>query len=381
MKCVGSLLLLSFSSAALAADVKIVEQIIAKVNNEIITRGELERTRRQLEQELKRQGASEDKLKQALQEAEGNILRERIDQLLLVQKGKDLNISVDSEVSKYMGEIQLQSKITDPDKFQQFVREQTGMSFEDFKQQTKDGILTRHVIQREVGSRIAIPKAELLKYYEEHKNEFVREEQVVLREIFISTEGKDAAGIAAAEKKAKDIVARTRKGENFGNLARDNSDAATAQNLGELGAFKRGDLKKEIEEIVFKESPRYVTDPLRQPNGFVILRIEERYAPGLQPFEAVENEVMERLYTPRMQPAVRTYLTRLRENAFLEIRSGFVDSGAAPGKDTAWKEPGQFKPQTVTKEEVASRIRRRRLFWLIPIPGTQTSVTTASSGR
>jgi len=381
MKCVGSLLLLSFSSAALAADVKIVEQIIAKVNNEIITRGELERTRRQLEQELKRQGASGDKLKQALQEAEGNILRERIDQLLLVQKGKDLNISVDSEVSKYMGEIQLQSKITDPDKFQQFVREQTGMSFEDFKQQTKDGILTRHVIQREVGSRIAIPKAELLKYYEEHKNEFVREEQVVLREIFISTEGKDAAGIAAAEKKAKDIVARTRKGENFGNLARDNSDAATAQNLGELGAFKRGDLKKEIEEIVFKESPRYVTDPLRQPNGFVILRIEERYAPGLQPFEAVENEVMERLYTPRMQPAVRTYLTRLRENAFLEIRSGFVDSGAAPGKDTAWKEPGQFKPQTVTKEEVASRIRRRRLFWLIPIPGTQTSVTTASSGR
>lgn len=381
MKCVGSLLLLSFSSAALAADVKIVEQIIAKVNNEIITRGELERTRRQLEQELKRQGASEDKLKQALQEAEGNILRERIDQLLLVQKGKDLNISVDSEVSKYMGEIQLQSKITDPDKFQQFVREQTGMSFEDFKQQTKDGILTRHVIQREVGSRIAIPKAELLKYYEEHKNEFVREEQVVLREIFISTEGKDAAGAAAAEKKAKDIVARTRKGENFGNLARDNSDAATAQNLGELGAFKRGDLKKEIEEIVFKESPRYVTDPLRQPNGFVILRIEERYAPGLQPFEAVENEVMERLYTPRMQPAVRTYLTRLRENAFLEIRSGFVDSGAAPGKDTAWKEPGQFKPQTVTKEEVASRIRRRRLFWLIPMPGTQTSVTTASSGR
>ena len=381
MKCVGSLLLLSFSSAALAADVKIVEQIIAKVNNEIITRGELERTRRQLEQELKRQGASEDKLKQALQEAEGNILRERIDQLLLVQKGKDLNISVDSEVSKYMGEIQLQSKITDPDKFQQFVREQTGMSFEDFKQQTKDGILTRHVIQREVGSRIAIPKAELLKYYEEHKNEFVREEQVVLREIFISTEGKDAAGIAAAEKKAKDIVARTRKGENFGNLARDNSDAATAQNLGELGAFKRGDLKKEIEEIVFKESPRYVTDPLRQPNGFVILRIEERYAPGLQPFEAVENEVMERLYTPRMQPAVRTYLTRLRENAFLEIRSGFVDAGAAPGKDTAWKEPGQFKPQTVTKEEVASRIRRRRLFWLIPMPGTQTSVTTASSGR
>lgn len=381
MKCAVSLVLLSFSGAALAADVKIIEQIVAKVNNEIITRGELERTRRQIEQELKRQGLSGEKLKQALQEAETHILRERIDHLLLVQKGKDLSINVDTEVSKYMAEIQLQSKITDLDQFQQFVREQTGMSFEDFKQQTKDGILTRHVIQREVGSRIAIPKAELQKYYEEHKNEFLREEQVLLREIFISTEGKDAAGVAAAEKKAKDLAARARKGENFGNLARDNSEAPTAQGFGELGAFKRGDLKKEIEEIVFKERPRYVTDPLRQPNGFLILKIEERYAAGLQPFEAVENEVMERLYQPRMQPALRTYLTRLRENAFLEIRSDYVDSGAAPGKDTSWRDPAQFKPQTVTKEEVASRVRRRRLFWLIPIPHTQTTVSSTSSGR
>jgi len=381
MKSVVSLLLLSVAGAALAADVTTIEQIIAKVNNEIITRGELERSRRQLEQELKRQGLSGEKLKQALQEANANILRERIDQLLLVQKGKDLNINVDTEVSKYLAEIQVSSKITDPDEFQRYVREQTGVSFEDFKQQTKDGILTRHVIQREVGSRITIPKPELLKYYEEHKNEFVREEQVLLREIFISTEGKDAAGIAAAEKKAKDLVARARKGENFGNLARDNSDATTAQSFGELGAFKRGDLKKEIEEIVFKESPRYVTDPIRQPNGFIILRIEERYAPGLQPFELVENEVMEKLYTPRMQPAVRTYLTKLRETAFLEIRGGFVDSGAAPGKDTNWKDPAQFKPQTVTKEEVASRIRRRRALWLVPVPGTQTRVRARSSGR
>jgi parvulin-like peptidyl-prolyl isomerase len=372
-------LLAFFAGVLPAADVKVVELIVAKVNNEIITRGEIEHSRRQLEIELKRQGLTEPRLSQTLAEAEKDLLRDRIDHLLLVQKGKDLNVNVDSEVSKYLADLQLQSKLTDPDKFQQYVREQTGMPFEDFKQQTKDGILTRHVIQREVGSRISIPKAEVQKYYEEHKSEFVREEQVVLREIFISTEGKDEKGIAAAEKKAKDIVARARKGENFGNLARDNSDATTAQNFGELGAFKRGDLKKEIEDIVFKESPRYVTDPLRQPNGFVILKIEERYAPGLQPFEVVENEIMERLYSPRMQPAVRTYLTKLRGDAFLEIRSDYLDSGAAPDKDTAWREPGQFKPATVTKEEVASRIRRRRLLWLAPIPGTKTTVKSKSS--
>jgi hypothetical protein len=144
--------------------------------------------------------------------------------------------------------------------------------------------------------------------------------------------------------------------------------------MGELGAFKRGDLKKDIEEIVFREGRGYVTDPLRQSNGFVILKVEERYAAGLQPFEAVENEIMGKLYEPRMTPAVREYLTKLRQDAFLEIRAGFVDSGAAPGKDTSWKDPVQFKPATVTKEEVASQTRRRRLLWLIPIPGTETSV-------
>jgi len=366
-------------AAALAADVKVVEQIVAKINNEIITQGELERTRHQFEAELKRQGLSGERLQQALKEAENNFLRDRIDQLLLVQKGKDLNINVDSEVSKYLGELQLQFKISDPDKFQQFVREQTEMPYEDFRQQTKDGILTRRVIQQEVGSKISIPRAEVQKYYEEHKNEFIREEQVFLREIFISTEGKDAAGVAAAEKKAKDLVERARKKENFGILARDNSDAATAPNYGELGAFKRGELRKEIEDIVFKQDRGYVTDPLRQPSGFLVLKLEERYAAGLQPLELVENEVMEKLYSPRMQPAVRTYLTRLRQDAFLEIRSEYVDSGAAPGKDTSWRDPAQFKPQTVTKQEVAAQIRRRRLLWLIPIPSTKIPVSARSA--
>ncbi len=368
------------AGAAQSPDLKLVEQIVAKVNNEIITQGEVARSRRQLEAELKRQALSGAKLEQTLKEAEKDFLRERIDQLLLVQKARDLNVNVDSEVSKYLAELQLQFKISDPDKLQEFVREQSGLPFEDFRQQTKDGFLTRRVIQQEVGSKINVSRAEAQKYFEEHKNEFVREEQVLLREIFVSTEGKDAAGVAAAEKKAKELVERARKKENFGNLARDNSDAATAPNYGELGAFKRGDLRKDIEEIVFKQSRGYVTDPIRQPNGFLILRLEDHYEAGLQPFELVENEVMSRLFEPRMQPAVRAYLTKLRLDAFLEIRSGWVDSGAPAGKDTTWKDPAQFKPQTVTKEEVASRIRRRRLLWLIPMPFTKTAVRTRSSG-
>jgi parvulin-like peptidyl-prolyl isomerase len=381
MKCVVASLPLVLASVCFATDVKVVEQIVAKINNQIITSGELDRARQQAAAELKRQQLPADRMSALMKQAEGDLLRDKIDQMLLVQKAKDLSIDVDAEVSKRLAQIQVDSKITDQDKFQQYLREQTGMSFEDFKQQMRESFMTSDVIRREVGSRISISKAEQLKYYEDHKADFVREEQVVLREILVSTEGKDAKGAAVAEKKAKDLAARARKGENFGNLARDNSDAETARNYGDLPPFKRGVLKKEIEDVVFAQNKGYVTDAIKQPNGFLILRVEEHYQPGLQPFELVENEVMEKLYMPRMQPAVREYLTKLRREAFLEIRAGYTDSGAAPGKDTAWKDPAKLTPQTVTKEEVAMRTRRKRLLWVVPIPGTKTTVGggTASS--
>ena len=358
--------LFALVGTGVASDVRVVEEIIAKVNGDIVTRSELERSRQMLEFELKQQGLSGIRLQETLRERAKDLLKDQIDQLLLVQKGKELNINVDTEVAKQLAEIQVQSKVTDPDKFQQWIREQSGQSYEDFKQQIKNNLLTRRVIGQEVGSRISVPRAEVEKYYNEHKNEFIREEQVFLREILISTEGKTPDQVAAAEKKAQALAARARKGEKFGELARDNSDAVTARNFGEMGTFKRGDLIKQIEDVVFQAKKGFVTDPIRVPNGFVILKVEERYEAGLAPLEAVENEIMDRLYMPRMQPRLREFLTKLRQDAFLEIRDGYVDTGAAPGKDTRWVDPAQLKPETVTKEEVAAG-KRRRLLWMIPV--------------
>ena len=366
-------------SSAAAADVHVIEEIVAKVNGDIITRGELDQTRQKIEAELRQQGITGAKLQQAAKQQAADALRDQIDQLLLVQKAKDLNISVDSDVTKRMAEMQVQSKITDPDKFHQFVSEQTGMPFEDFKLQMKNQLLTQRVIGQEISSRMAIPEPVKRKYYEEHKKEFMRDEQVFLQQILISTEGKTPEQVAAAEKKAKDLVARARKGEKFSDLAITNSDdLETARNGGELPPFKRGQLLKQIEDIVFKQSKGYVTDPIKVPNGFLILRVEDRYEPGLASYEEVENEISERIAMPQMQPKVRAYLTKLRADAFLEIRPGYVDSGAAPGKDTNWKDVAQLKPQTVTKEEVAAEKRRKKLLF-IPIPFTSKKIKPAAA--
>ncbi|HET9321275.1 MAG TPA: peptidylprolyl isomerase, partial [Bryobacteraceae bacterium] len=259
-----------------------------------------------------------------------------------------------------------------------YIREATQMPFEDFRQKLKEQILTQRVIGQEVMSRVNIPHTEVEKYYEDHKTDFVRQEQVFLREILISTEGKTPDQVAQAEKRAKDLVARARKGEKFGELARQYSDAETKENFGELPAYKRGQLNKSIEDVVFKEKKGYVTDAIRLPNGFLILKIEERHEAGQAPLSDVENEIMEKMSMPQMQPKVRELLTKLRADAFLEIRAGYMDSGAAPGKDTAWKDPAQLKPETTTKEEVASHHHRKRLLWVVPIPGTDRNGKFAS---
>lgn len=364
-----------------AADntVATIEEIIAKVNGDIVTRTEVSRTRRQMEDELRRQGVTGPKLAAAMQDREGSILRDRIDQLLLVQKAKDLSISVEGEISKQMAEFQKALKIADPDKFQQAVKEQTGMTFEDYKAEMRNSMLTERVIRQEVGSQINIPRAEVQKYYEEHKAEFVREERVFLADIFLSTVGKDEATIAQIEKKAKDLAARAKKGEKFNELARDNSDSQSAQNGGDLGGWKKGEFNPELEKLVYDKERNFVTDPIKRSDGFLILKVVDKHQAGQAAFEEVENNIMNILYTPKFQPKIREYLTKLREFAFLEIKPGFVDSGAAPGKDTAWKDPAQLKPETVTKEEVANQKRNKRLLWSIPIPGTETDPGVGSS--
>ena len=365
--------LLAATSCVMAADAVVVDEIIAKVNGDIITRSEIDRDRKNLETEARRSGMNPTQLRTELNERSKDLLRERVDGLLLVSKGKELNINVESELSKYMADLRNQSKIVDQEKFEAYVREQTGMTFEDYKNEVRNGMLKQRVIREQVGRGINISRAEAQKYYDEHKKDFVREERVFLREIVLSTDGKSAAEVAAVEKKAKDLVARARKGERFGDLAKANSESQTKDQYGELGGFKKGEIDKAIESIIWDKERGYVTDPLRRANAIVILRVEDHQKEGQANFDEVENEINEKLATPRFQPKIREYLTQLRKEAFLEIKDGYTDTGAAPGKDTKWVDPAQLKPETVTKEEVASKKHKKKLLWAVPIPGTGKS--------
>jgi peptidyl-prolyl cis-trans isomerase SurA len=365
-----------------AADVAVMDEIVCKVNGDIITRGELERDRRLMEADLRQQGQAGARLQEALRTMAGNGLRDHIDRLLLIQKAKELNLKVEADVNKQIAAIQTQSKIADPEKFQEFVRQQTGQSYEDYKSELTNGLLTQEVVREEVLRKIQFKHEELEAYYNAHKEDFMRKERVFLSEILVSTQGKDdPIAVAAAEKKAKDLVAQARKGAKFPELAQANSDSLSAQGGGRLDPYTKGELAPEIESAVWDKERGSVTDPIRRTTGFLILKVEDHHKEGLAAFEEVQQEVQDKLFEPRRDPALRAYLTKLRVESFLEIKPGFEDAGAAPGKDTAWSDPAELKPETVTKEEVAAKGHKRHLLGMIPLPGTSTTKPGTSSSR
>jgi peptidyl-prolyl cis-trans isomerase SurA len=366
----------------LAADVQTVDEIIAKVNGDIVSRNELERTAKEMVAELRAQNLSGQRLEDEYNSHQKDILRNKIDSLLLVQRGKELNIDVTSELNKYLADLQRRSTIADPEKFREYIHQQTGMSWEDFQSEAKNNIMTRRVISEEVSRNVSVSATEVQAYYEAHKKDFIRQEKVYLQEILVSTEGKDASGIAAAEKKAKDLSARAAKGERFADLARDNSDSTTAQQGGDLGSgYGKGDLVKSLEDAVWNLPKGGVTPPIKVPSGFLVLKVTQHTKEGQAELADVQPQIEEILYEPKMEPKIREYLTGLRKTAFLEIKDGYVDTGACPGCDTRWQDVAVLRPETTSKVAVSQRIQHKRLLFLIPIPGTSKTVTGKSSSR
>src|SRR5712692_9390265 len=267
---------------AAAADVKVIEEIIAKINGEIVTRSEIDRRMTEARAEMMKQNVTGAPLEEALAERQKDLLRELIDESLMVQRAKELNISVESQVVKHMDDLRRQYNVASMEEFEKFVTEKGGVAFEDLREQVRNQFLTQRVVQQEVGHRINISKEEIKKYYEEHQKEFVRPEQVYLRQILISTEGKDP----------KEILARIKKGERFPELASKMSDdKESAQNGGDIGFWKRGLLDKQIEDMVFNAQRGFVSDVIKRPNGFLILKVEEHHREGQATLEDVEPDI------------------------------------------------------------------------------------------
>jgi peptidyl-prolyl cis-trans isomerase SurA len=325
-----------------ASDMTVVEEIIARVNSSIISRSDLKRSEEQLATE---QSKADPNIPADSQPQQKDLLRDLIDTQLLSQKADELGISADTDVVKRLDELRKQMHAESMEDLEKAAQAQ-GVSFEEFKQNMKNSILTQRVIQQEVGAHINVTQQEIQAFYDQHKAELQRPEQVRLSEILISTQPQGTTGagqaalpgatsdevVAQAKAKADAIYAQLVKGAKFDELAQKNSGGPTAAQGGDLEYFKRGTLSKQLEDEVFALKAGQFTEPVRTNQGWVILKVTEHQSEGIPPLREVEPQIQERLYMTKMQPALREYLTKLRENAFIDIKPGYVDSGASPNE-------------------------------------------------
>jgi peptidyl-prolyl cis-trans isomerase SurA len=342
---------------ALAA-AQVVEEIIARVNNEIITSSEYARSKDQLLNEIRQQDpANADKL---YAEREKDVLRDLIDQQLLIDKGKDLGMSADTDLIKRLDQMRKDMKLDSLEDLEKEAVKQ-GVSWEDFQQNMKNQIITQKVISEEVGGHLTMTKEEEEKFYNDHKAEMEQPESVRLSEILIAPkpavpsapaagappsatppaqpavdeaakQAVDAAALSAAEAKANDLLKQIRNGASFDDIAKKFSDGPSAADGGALGAFKRGQLAKELEDKTFAMKTGEVTDVVRTKQGYVILKVDEHTMAGIPPLKDALPRIQDALYYEKLQPALRAYLTKLREDAYIKYAPGYVDTGASPNQ-------------------------------------------------
>src|ERR1700722_1754424 len=310
---------------------KVVEDIVARVNDQIVTQSDYDRAAEQLEAEARQQSVSA----QQLEQKKADLLRDLIDQQLLLSKGKELGITGETELIKRLDEIRKQNHLDSMEDLEKAAQQQ-GVSYEDFKANIRNSIITQQVVRDEVGRRISMSPAEVQQYFKAHESEFAQPESETLNEILIpppaksATEGPDDASVAAAQAQAEAIITKLGGGAKFDDLAKVNPTDPNAPKFVVLGEFRRGMLgSKEIEDKAFALNTGQYTQPIRTKQGFIILQPTQHNAGGDASLKQVEPQVEEALFLEHMQPKLREYLTKLREEAFIQIKQGAVDSGAS----------------------------------------------------
>jgi peptidyl-prolyl cis-trans isomerase SurA len=354
-----------------------VEDIVAHVNDQVITQSDYDRAMKEMDDEAKQRGAT----RQQLSEQHKDLLRSLIDQQLWLSKAKELDINGETELVKRLNEIRKQYNLETIEDLEKAAKEQ-GYSFEDFKANIRNQIITQEVMREEVGRRVQITPGEVERYYSEHKQDYAKPESVQLSEILVSTgpDPDDQAKIAAGKAKADDLEAKLHAGGDFTQLAKSFSDGTTAADGGAFGNFHRGELAKVFEDSTFSLKAGQFTDPIRTKQGYVIFKVDQHDAGGVPAYKDVEQDVEQNYYMSRMEPAIRDYLTQMREEAYIDIKPGFTDSGASPKEVkpvySAYTPPTTKKKKKVERtrfRETAHTFRQKSPVAAAPAPAENTT--------
>jgi peptidyl-prolyl cis-trans isomerase SurA len=326
--------LAALMSLPVFASSEVIEQILVKVNGEIFTKSDLEqrqiaalrsRNRNVSENDLK----NDEELKKALAEITPQIVVQAVDELLMMQRAKEMNLKLtDERFTEVLTRIRKDNKLEDDTAFQNALK-QEGMTIEDLRHQIEREMMISQVTQQDVMQKIAVTEEETRKYYEEHKADFTTPANVTLREILVNVSTQGANGQPGinvgldeeAKAKAEAIRQRALKGEDFAKIASAESDAPSKANGGLIGPINKTELAPSLQKVLDGLKVGGISEPIRIAKGWQLIKLEASTQTTTLPYEQAREQVTNKVFMSKRGAEMDKYMKRMREQAIIEWKN------------------------------------------------------------
>jgi peptidyl-prolyl cis-trans isomerase SurA len=321
---------------ALPVRAEILERVLVKVNGEILTKTELEQRQilalRQRNPQLRDEDVKNDaQLQKMLDDVTPDVLVDAIDEMLLLQRGKELGYRLsDDQFNQILENIKKENKLETDEQFQAALK-QEGMTLQELRNSIERRMIIDRVQQVEVMQKIGITEEDARRYYDAHPQEFTSPATVSLREILVNVpetttptgeKGVNVAEDELTEKRVKEIRTRvTTGGEDFARVASEVSDAPSKANGGLIGPIALTELSPAVQETLGKLNPGDVSEPLRTARGYQLIKLESKTASVQQPFEEVRDKIADAVYNQKRRGEVQKYLKKVRAEAIIEWKN------------------------------------------------------------
>ena len=320
-------LTVALAAIALAAAVsaEIIEQVLVKVNGEILTKTDLEQRQVQALRARGIQPPDDEALKKAIAEITPPLLVETIDEMLLVQRGKELGFKMnDEEFNRVVSRIRADNKLESEEAFLGALK-QEGLTVAELRNSLERQMLISRVQQQEVVQKISITEEEARKYHAEHVNEFTKPGQVTVREILVSVPKNDQSVNVGLEEEAKAKADAARKriidGESFEIVAGEVSSSPSRANGGLVGPLNPAELTPAFQEILKGMKPGDITEVMRAAGGYQIVKLESQTPDEVLSAEQARDRIADVIFEQKRQVELKKYLDKLRAQAIIEWKN------------------------------------------------------------